>query len=155
MEDATPQSAISSCELKWRVMWRNPHPIGHWQLRVEVTCNVEEDPPTPISHWAVESWSVMCNVQEDPPPMNKNIILQCWHTDTRGSTSLFSMFVSFFVEWTYICLYWYIENCSDRRSTCCCARTRNVTCITEPCCKYLCFVASFTLHNVLKAAFGK
>ena len=82
---------IGSWELKWHV-WcgdveEDLSPIGHQQLRGEVTCNVEEDPvghqelrvevtcPTwwcirePTPHWpsAVESWSDMCCVEDVPP----------------------------------------------------------------------------------------
>ena len=90
LPDPAP-SAISGWELKWHVMWRphltlTPHwqpaddswsdmcnvkdpsylpPIGHWQLRVEVTCVMWRTHPTSIGHQQLRV-EMMWNVK-DPP----------------------------------------------------------------------------------------
>ena len=92
---STPRwSAVES----WSDMWcgggHTHPPIDHWQLRVEVTCDVEDPPyPTPHQQLRVEATCVVWRTHPTLPPLailmlvhiaSKNIILQCRHNETQG-----------------------------------------------------------------------
>ena len=135
-----PLLVISSWELKWHVQWGGPtlpypywssaveswsdmcneedpptqSPIGHQQLRVEMTWAMGEDPPypTPIDHqqlrvikwhvqwgrpalllpyWssAVESWNNMCNEEDTPYPIpHQSSAVESWSDVQWGGPTL-------------------------------------------------------------------